>query len=159
MKRSVGRVPRAFASVLACALALAAGCGLDDPGPCLFEVLYQVEGDLFTPLSGGFQTLTRSGRSDGPTGWRPDLEPRAKSRVSVRGYGGNAQLLWNDVVVQERSFDRGFSERSETLVLEHTDPDDGTRVELHLYARPACGHFPAEPLTRAEVAEAEESTR
>lgn len=124
--------------------------------PCLTDTMFKVEGDLFTPLSGGAQTLDHRGFlvSEAGFGWNPEIEPRAKSHVTIDGYEGKAELFWNDKVVGTFVIDPAFALSDRTGVLEYVDPD-GTRVEHHIVSRPLCLSFPDGPLTRAQLAELE----
>ena len=118
---------------------------------CFSDIMYLVQGDLFTRLSSGQQTIDTTGRgySSAPTGWNPDIEPRAKSQLELKGYTGEARLLWNDAVVERFALNRAFLESDEVGILAH-DSGDGRRVELHVYARNGC-EFPPEIATRAEI--------
>jgi hypothetical protein len=122
---------------------------------CLSDAMYLVEGDTFTYLSGGMMSFdTRGTRDETGTGWRPDIEPRAKCKVDldlVRGkQQGYARLLWQDVLVQEVILDNEFAFGDKPAILAYQDPD-GTRVELHVYAQPDCADWPQDVSTRAEV--------
>jgi hypothetical protein len=121
---------------------------------CLSDIMYLVEGDTFTYMSAGQQTFGRGSSGQSPYGWRPDIEPRAQSKLDLDGYAGEASLLWNDVVVETFEIDRTFLMSDEVAILAHEDPD-GTRVELHVYAQPTCGAFPAAVSTRAQIEELE----
>jgi hypothetical protein len=119
---------------------------------CFSDMMYLVQGDLFTMLSGGRQTIetaARGGSSAAPTGWNPDIEPRAKSQIELRGYKGEVRLLWNDAVVERFALNQAFLQSDEVGILAY-DAGDGRRVELHVYARSSC-EFPPEIATRAEI--------
>jgi len=124
--------------------------------PCLSDFLFKVDGDVFTFLSGGLQTLDHRGNasSEGGFGWRPDIEPRAKSHLTIHGYEGNAELLWNDAVVGTLIIDPAFAVSDQTGVISYVDPD-GTRIEYHVFARPLCADFPPAQISRAALAELE----
>jgi hypothetical protein len=125
--------------------------GSDRVAGCLAAMLYLVQGDQFTRLSGSQQTLGDSRVvSATPLGWNPKIEPRAKARVTVGSSQSQAQLLWNDVVVQATSLTAQFLRSGQVQQLEFEDPD-GTRVEFHLYVRDACRTSPAPVSTRAEI--------
>jgi hypothetical protein len=124
--------------------------------PCLNDIMFKVEGDVFTPLSGGAQTLDHRGFlvTESGFGWNPDIEPRAKSHMTIDGYEGKAELFWNDKVVGTFAIDPAFALSDQTGVVSYVDPD-GTRVEYHIFARPLCASFPSGPVSRARLAELE----
>lgn len=119
---------------------------------CFKEALYVVDGDTFTFLSGGQQTIDSTGNSSsgGGYGWNPAIEPRAKSQIDLDGTTGHAALLWNDEVVDEFSITKKFLMSTEVAVLSHDD-EDGTRVELHVYAQPECGGWAFGESTRDQI--------
>lgn len=117
---------------------------------CLMDYMYLVEGDQFTRLGGGVQSIERSADTLSGYSLDPDIEPRAKCRTSFHGYNGQALLLWNDVVVQEFKITKSFLFRDRVEVLAYEDPD-GTRVELHIFAQPECNDGPKPVSTRAEI--------
>jgi hypothetical protein len=160
-RSKLGRRHTALAGLLGVLSLLSGACDGDvvevDPDGaltatrCFSGIMYLVQGDLFTRLSSAQQTIETRGRgsSSGPTGWNPDIEPRAKSQVQLKGYNGEARLLWNDAVVQRFALNQAFLESDDVGILVH-DTGDGRRVELHVYARGSC-EFPPEITTRAEI--------
>ena len=125
---------------------------------CFTHSLYLVEGDTFTFMSGGFESIDPSGRghSSPGTGWNPMVDARAKLRTQLNGYRGWAELLWNDSVVGSFTLDRPFLTSGAVHILDYSDPD-GTLVELHMYATTDCEKdwLPAVVMTRAQIEELE----
>ena len=122
---------------------------------CFQSMMYLVEGDTFTGLGGSTESFDTRGTVRDETGYsRNPLEPRAKCRADldrVRGkYEGYARLYWNDELVQEAHLDHAFALGSEPVVLVH-EAEDGTRVELHAFAKPECAFSSKAVMTRAEV--------
>lgn len=119
---------------------------------CFKEALYLVEGDSFTWMSGGQQTIETKGNvgSGGGYGWNPEIEARAKSKVDLSGTDGHAALLWNDQVVDEFDITKSFLMSTRVAILSYDD-EDGTRVELHVYAQPECGHWAFGVSTREQI--------
>jgi hypothetical protein len=121
---------------------------------CFSSMMYLVEGDSFTFLSGGQESIdfTGQGSSSAPTGSNPNLEKRAKCRAQFGASGGLAQLLWNDSVVRSVRLDETFIRNDDLKILAYQDPD-GTEVEFHLYARQcaSASSFPKSVSTRSEI--------
>ncbi|HEX6244321.1 MAG TPA: hypothetical protein VFZ61_25565 [Polyangiales bacterium] len=106
---------------------------------CFVHKLYLVEGDIFTFLGGGVQTIdsAKSGLSLTHPGANAEVEARATHRQELKGSRGWAELLWNDAVVDRFTVDRAFLSSGTVQILDHKHPD-GTLVELHLYTTRDC---------------------
>jgi hypothetical protein len=121
--------------------------------PCLAAFTFLALGEQLVLLRGDVQRLESRGAptSGGAPAGQPEREPRASSQLTLSGYQGEAALLWNDLAVQRTTLDPGFMISGQTRVLSHRDPD-GTQVELHLFARPACPPTPPDVVSREELA-------
>lgn len=125
---------------------------------CFIDTLYRVEGDTFTLLSSGIQTLDNphTGFSANVAPRTGALEGRATKELRIKGYRGTAELWWNDALVETFEIDRAFVTSGTVAILDYRDPD-GTLVELHLHASTHCdfGWPPVHVLSREQVEAAE----